>query len=231
MLEFLVTQMGFSIIALEANMPQAYRLNDFVLKGQGDPRELLKALHPMLDTQEVLEMVLWMRDYNKTGKGRVEFTGFDMQDPTVAIENVRSFVAKSDPDYVPKLSRAEEMVRTVQRMDPAGRASVTAEWEKVAAHLGALPPNSGLEWAIQNARIVVQGLEMFSKGASPAGMMQARETCMAANVKWILDQSQNAKIVLWAHNFHVMTGPDPWGTEMMGMKLRKMYRDKMVISA
>src|SRR5512133_1953281 len=36
MLEFLVTQMGFSIFSIEANMPQAYRLNDFILNGEGD---------------------------------------------------------------------------------------------------------------------------------------------------------------------------------------------------
>jgi erythromycin esterase-like protein len=32
MLEFLATEMGFNIFSIEANMPEAYRLNDFVLK-------------------------------------------------------------------------------------------------------------------------------------------------------------------------------------------------------
>ena len=32
-----------------------------------------------------------------------------------------------------------------------------------------------------------------------------RDASMAANVKWILDHSPGAKIVLWAHNGHVMT--------------------------
>src|SRR5262249_14743917 len=93
MLEFLVTQMGFSIFAIEANMPEAYRLNDFVLKGEGDPAKLIKGMYVWLwDTQEVLAMVLWMREYNRSGNGHVEFTGFDMQTPTVANENVRDFV-------------------------------------------------------------------------------------------------------------------------------------------
>jgi erythromycin esterase len=50
------------------------------------------------DTQEVLDMVLWMREFNKSGKGRVEFTGFDMQTPNVANGIVRDFVAKADPE-------------------------------------------------------------------------------------------------------------------------------------
>src|SRR5271166_6018307 len=33
MLEFLATQMGFTIFSIEANMPEAYKLNDYVLNG------------------------------------------------------------------------------------------------------------------------------------------------------------------------------------------------------
>ena len=32
MLEFLATEMGFTIFSIEANMPEAYKLNDFVLR-------------------------------------------------------------------------------------------------------------------------------------------------------------------------------------------------------
>jgi erythromycin esterase len=92
MLEFLASQMGFTIFTIEANMPEAYRLNDFVLNGKGDPAKLIKGMYFWTwDTQEVLEMVLWMREFNKSGKGRVEFTGFDMQTPTVAQQIVSDF--------------------------------------------------------------------------------------------------------------------------------------------
>src|SRR5438874_3666950 len=91
MLEFLATEMGFTIFSIEANMPEAYRLNDYVLNGPGDPAELLRRMYFWTwDTEEVLDMIRWMREFNKSGKGRVEFTGFDMQTPTVALENVRA---------------------------------------------------------------------------------------------------------------------------------------------
>jgi erythromycin esterase len=48
---------------------------------------------------------------------------------------------------------------------------------------------------------------------------------MAANVKWILDRSPGSKIVLWAHNGHVMTA----GSGPMGAALRKMYGGQMVV--
>jgi hypothetical protein len=110
MLEFLATEMGFTIFSIEANMPEAYKLNDFVLKGEGDPAKLIKGMYFWTwDTQEVLDMVRWMREFNKSGKGRVEFTGFDMQTPNVALGIVQDFVARVDPEYGASLKQAGEM--------------------------------------------------------------------------------------------------------------------------
>ncbi len=62
--------------------------------------------------------------------------------------------------------------------------------------------------------------------------MAVRDESMAANVKWILDQSKSARIVLSAHNFHVMKGPlnpnHPGPDDSMGAVLRKMYGNELV---
>ncbi|MBN9659055.1 MAG: erythromycin esterase family protein [Acidobacteria bacterium] len=230
MLEFLVTRMGFSILSIEANMPESYRLNSYVLKGEGDPVQLLKGPLTLWDTQEVLDMVQWMRQSNRMGRARVEFTGFDMQNPPLALEIVRDFVAKSDAGFLPALARASKMALALnpRAVDPA----IPAEWEKVVAHLESLPPREGIEWAIQNARIVLQFLQWGANLMKPQLSMPLRDASMAANVKWILDQSKQARIVLWAHNFHVMTGPlfpnQPGPDDSMGAVLRKMYGDQLL---
>ncbi len=100
MIEYLATRKGFTIFSIEANMPEAYRLNKFVLEGQGDPKQLLKGMYFWTwNTEEVLDMILWMREFNKSGNGRIEFTGFDMQTPTVPIETVRNFLLARDAAY------------------------------------------------------------------------------------------------------------------------------------
>ncbi len=48
MLEFLATEMRFSIFSIEANMPEAYRLNDYVLNGVGDPKKLLAGMYGLV---------------------------------------------------------------------------------------------------------------------------------------------------------------------------------------
>jgi erythromycin esterase-like protein len=116
MIEFLASQMGFTIFSIEANMPEAYRLNDYVLNGTGDPRQLLKGTYFWTwDTDEVLNMILWMREFNRSGKGMIEFTGFDMQTPTVAMDIVRTFVSAQDPSYYTTLEPIyQDVTRVVQ---------------------------------------------------------------------------------------------------------------------
>src|SRR5258708_31722518 len=112
MLEFLATEMGFTIFSIEANMPEAYRLNDYVLNGNGDPAKLIEGMYFWTwNTQEVLDMVLWMRGFNKSGKGRVQFTGFDMQTPNVAIDIVGDFAASADPDYAGPIRQAIDQTK------------------------------------------------------------------------------------------------------------------------
>jgi TonB family protein len=119
MLEFLATEMGFTIFSIEANMPEAYRLNDYVLNGNGDPAKLIKRMYFWTwDTQEVLDMVMWMREFNKSGKGRVQFTGFDMQTPNVAADIVRDFVDKNDTEYADALRKASDMAKAAAPQAP-----------------------------------------------------------------------------------------------------------------
>ncbi len=128
MLEYLATEMGFSIFSIEANMPEAYRLNDYVLNGNGDPAKLLRGMYFWTwDTEEVLDMIKWMREFNKSGKGRVEFTGFDMQTPTVALEIARDFLRPWDEGYVAKdaFKKAVTMATAPPRGSGFGVATAT----------------------------------------------------------------------------------------------------------
>lgn len=117
MVEYLAARKGFTIFSIEANMPEAYRLNQFVLGGEGDPKQLLKGMYFWTwNAEEVLDMILWMREFNKSGKGRIEFTGFDMQAPTVPIETVRKFLLERDaPYYVGTVETLYGQVRDIEQ--------------------------------------------------------------------------------------------------------------------
>ena len=45
LVEFLASEMGFTIFSIEASMPESYRVNDYVLNGKGDPRRLIAGMY------------------------------------------------------------------------------------------------------------------------------------------------------------------------------------------
>lgn len=120
MMEFLATEMGFTIFSIEANMPEAYRVNDYVVNGTGDPAQLLRGMYFWTwDTEEVLDMIKWMRTFNQSGRGHVEFTGFDMQTPTVAAQIVHEFAVRYDSGYAARVTEATTQAATATAA-PAG---------------------------------------------------------------------------------------------------------------
>jgi erythromycin esterase-like protein len=112
------------------------------------------------------------------------------------------------------------------QIDPA---RVSATWKEVVRYLDANramyrsrgATEQEIEWAARNAIVVLQGVQMRTNEVS-------RDRSMAENVKWILDQSPDEKIVLWAHNGHVAAGGFT-GFEPMGSTLRQMYGTDMVV--
>jgi erythromycin esterase-like protein len=61
-----------------------------------------------------------MRAFNASGKGRVQFTGFDMQTHTVALENVHQFARRYDTAYVAALRTASAQIPGTAVADAPG---------------------------------------------------------------------------------------------------------------
>jgi len=65
MLEFLVREMGFGALGMEADPAASKVVNEYVKDGTGDPVKALKGLGFWTwETDEVLDMIRWMRTYN-----------------------------------------------------------------------------------------------------------------------------------------------------------------------
>ena len=104
--EFLASEMGFTLFSIEANLPEAYALDTYVLGGEGDVDALIGGMYFWTwNTEEVRALVEWMRAFNAREKAagsekRVHFTGFDMQTGTVALQNTIDFLEIYDPEFL-----------------------------------------------------------------------------------------------------------------------------------
>ncbi len=135
LVRLLAEELGFTIFSIEANLPEAYRLNDYVLHGRGDPRALIAGMHFWTwNTEEVLAMVEWMRAYNASGRGRIEFTGFDMQFAPSAMDNVVAFLGECDPEYAEEVDKQYAALR--KAAEPRRRFGVATATFPVEAARG-----------------------------------------------------------------------------------------------
>ncbi|WP_327150342.1 erythromycin esterase family protein [Nocardia sp. NBC_01329] len=64
MLRFLVEESGFRTVALEGDSAASSAINDYVVAGVGDPRALMANARTFWRTQELLDVVKWLRRYN-----------------------------------------------------------------------------------------------------------------------------------------------------------------------
>ncbi len=102
----LIAEKGFSAVAVEADFPDAYRVNRFV-RGFGADETANGALRNfkrfplwMWRNRDVLEFVQWMREHNagKTQSAQAGFYGIDLYSLHASIEAVLSYLDKVDPD-------------------------------------------------------------------------------------------------------------------------------------
>jgi len=232
-LRFLVERMGFTSFAIEATWPEANRLDRYVRTGEGDPAVLLSGLYLWTwNTDEVLEMIQWMRAHNQAG-GNVGFSGFDMQYPGMALANVARFVSTVDPAASSEFAQRYACLERYAN-DPAGRFPAPGYRDQAVTYRDAClqdlrwvvetltsrqtlyqAASSPATWAsaVQSARVAIQYEESTSNRRS-------RDLAMADNAKWLLDQlPDGGRIVLWAHNAHAGTQAGSMGTalrEMLG---------------
>ena len=224
LIEHLVERLGFSVVMLEANQLQTERVNRYVLRGEGTAREAMSGLFKVLQTEEVLAMVEWLRAWNASGKRPVEVVGYDMQDPRLPIDSVLAFVRRSDPAFLAAADSAYAAMRTAWLPGPyPDRPDSTvrgwqASAEVVRRQLAARAPaylqrarsredSAAVAWAVQNAEVAYQASTLGN--TTP---FRVRDSAMAANIRWSLAQRPaGTRAVVWAHNSHVSRAPEWMG--------------------
>src|SRR5437762_2499247 len=102
----LIKEKGFTAVAVEADWPDAFRVNRYV-RGLGDDRNANEALGGfkrfptwMWRNTVVIDFVEWLRDYNfslPAGAATVGFYGLDLYSLYTSIESVLGYLDKIDP--------------------------------------------------------------------------------------------------------------------------------------
>ena len=191
----LIREKGFTAVAVEADWPDAFRVNRFVRArpGDGDAAEALSGFRRfpqwMWRNADVLDFVGWLRAHNDAAVGShqpVGFYGLDLYSLHASIEAVLSYLRTVDPEAA---RRAQARYACFDHVGPdLNRYGVAARWgltpsceREVIAQLvelqraageyahrdGRLDPDA-LFYAQQNAR-VVRNAEAYYRAAITDG--------------------------------------------------------------
>jgi erythromycin esterase-like protein len=103
----LIAEKGFNAVAVEADWPDAYRINRFV-RAIGEDREPVESLGDfkrfptwMWRNADVLDFIGWLRDFNDripAHDQKVGFYGVDLYSLFTSIEAVVTYLEKVDPE-------------------------------------------------------------------------------------------------------------------------------------
>lgn len=230
LLEYLVSELGFSVFAIEANWPESEAVDEYVRTGRGDPARALAGLYFWTwNTEEVLDLIRWMRQWNAVpGHRQVRFYGFDMQAGAVSAERLAARLQQIDAALAAEVGPALARLAADERADAPkveNLAAVAAVLPRIAERLP--KPASATDRQALVDHQYVRVLQQYTELRSDAkGATKLRDRAMADNVRWIADVAEpGSRIVLWAHNWHVANSdePFPWMGHHLETALGKEY--------
>ena len=239
LLEYLANETNVGVFAIEAYMPEAYKVNDYVLHGKGTPEDCVYGMGFWTwRNEEVVNLIKWMKTYNDTHTKKIRFEGFDMQSSTQALENIRAFILRQSDSTIKSecdtLSKNVETVETAMQQGTITAPLVAAAiqnaqkfYTRLSSAISANKPSPEKERIIQDCRIVLQAMTIISLNVAqePTAVTSTyRDSCMAENIRWIASQIKpDERIVLWAHNGHIMKSRQAKIINGMGGFLDNMF--------
>src|SRR5918998_1260018 len=202
----LIEERGFNAVAVEADWPDAYRINCFV-RGESDDPDAETALGDfhrfprwMWRNTDVLEFVQWLREYNDAlppGKPKAGFYDFG-DDPQVYGQMVSLGLAEDcENEVVGQLLELQQRASELSKRD--GRSGVDEQF-----------------FAEQNARVARNAAAYYrSMFRGRVSSWNLRDQHMADTIDVLIphlrQQDGYARIAVWAHNSHL---GDARATEM-----------------
>ena len=220
----LIERHGFTIVAVEADWPDAARIDAYVRHHAPFPgKERAFARFPtwMWRNVEVRDFVQWLRAENehRPPERRAEFRGLDVYSLNASIDAVLRYLDKVDPEAANE-ARGRYGCLSPWQSDPAryGRAVATGhkrpcdealldQLQDLLGHRLDYVDGSAEAYfdAVQNARIARAAEHYYRimyEGSTASWNLRDRH--MFDTLQHVLDRrGEGAKAVVWAHNSHI----------------------------
>lgn len=252
----LITEKGFSFIAVEGDWPDCYRINRYV-KGyagaESTAQQVLKgfARWPswMWANWEVAALMDWMKDHNASlaANKRAGFYGLDVYSLWESMEAILEYLDKEDPEaaaiarhamecFEPYEKEGELYARMTAGLPHSCRNAVVNLLIKIRARARFYnhDPEASLNTE-QNAHIAVNAEQYYRSMISFGdNSWNIRDTHMAETLHRLLRfHGEKSKVIVWEHNTHIgdarATDMADAGMVNIGQLAREQYGNDEVV--
>ena len=246
LVRYLISQKGFTGLALDASPAPCAALNDYLQTGQGDPAQLLRGLGPTWATAELLDLVRWLRGHNQAHPGaRVWVAGLDPQQPSLALAQLTQTIAATDDFAQSRLRQLAPLLAAtahpsgasldLRRHPDQAQDSLLPAVRRLLAELAAgLDTRTKLGVGPLNLQLLDRQrhyLRLVEQGATqlrlpPDDAPNYREACLAENVQYLSRHEGPgggpAKVLLWGANALLANSLTPY-RHALGQWLHATY--------
>jgi erythromycin esterase-like protein len=227
----LIAEKGFNAVAVEADWPDAYRVNQFV-RSESKDEDAVDALAGfqrfpawMWRNADVLDFIGWLRNYNEGHHLKsAGFYGLDLYSLHASIRAVLDFLDKVDPEAARRARYRyacfEHFGEDTQAYGYAASFGLgkscedeaVSQWVEMRRRAADLSRRDGrvfpdeFFFAEQNARLVKNAEEYYrSMFGQRISSWNLRDTHMAETLEALVQHlgAKDAKVVVWAHNSHL----------------------------
>lgn len=229
----LIQEQGFNAVLVEADWPDAYRVNDFVRAHIEDQQSAEQALAGfdkfpqwMWGNTDLRDFATWLREHNAGAATQTGFYGMDVYSLIRSRDAVLTFLDQVDTAaaqrarerYAPfeQLAGDPQMYGYLvdsRRIAPAADAvrEQFDETKRIASNYRNSTERAIADAAFnaeQNARVVRNAEEYYREMYNPyVNTWNLRDRHMAdtldALAEYLREREGSARIVVWAHNSHI----------------------------
>lgn len=215
---FLVERMGFRTVAWEENWATGVAIDRYVVTGAGDARKVVGDMNPQWQSEAMLDLVRWMRDFNRGRRhdDKVRFLGSDVTElRTLPFQELTRYVGDVAPWRLTELKRHLHPIRYrgsprahfewYFQLTPRQKQECIRHARAAKELVRSLPSRVDRGYALQHANAILGFYETYAEDMTKVSA-PARDRHIADTVTW-WQRHTHQRVVYGAANVHTTAMP------------------------
>ncbi len=227
-LNYLSSKHQFNILFLETGFSEGLYFNDYVHGKRSSIKSILNKHNSTwrYNTKEFIELMDWIKNYNKTSKTKINIYGTEMQYVMKDVSRIQDYLTRVQSNY--KIKGFEKHIW--QQITEKEKSDYYNSYAQLKAYFLENQKKFKEQTSEKEYQLIYHLIEILGQFTSTINQhvyqrkMDLRDLYIAENIEWVLAyENQNSKALYWAHNVHVGNWISNGIVDVAGHHLKKRF--------